>query len=283
MRGRAIGVVAALAVVLSAAFASTASARECRDVPFDFVVGPGYDGHVPAGQVFPIFFYPDDDAGSSIRDLVVTIGETRYPVASPGEDQVVEATAPAATGPFTIWFSWRQEGSPDGEVLECTDERGWDAVSVLADSTFGQKGTRVDGVWRVQLMPRGFSRKPFRVRWTMTPECDYGACDTVMVERGDGQYRLTAKRSVYTSEKVRTSTFCYARDGRRVPGGFASTYQHRFEVERGGFVKRTIAWRGTRILGVTTVRFIPTAQGRAAGCRALTNRYTIRGVRIGDR
>lgn len=282
MRGRMIGV-AALTMVLLAALVSAASARECRDVPFDFVMGPGYDGHVPAGEVFPIFLFPDEESAGSIRDLVVTIGETRYPVASPGEDQVIEAIAPAATGTFEIWFSYRLEGSPDGEVLECADETGWNAVAVPADSTFGTDGTRVDGVWRVQLMPRGFSVKPYRLRWKLTPECDYGACDTVLHERDGGRYRLKAKRSTYTSQKARTTTVCFARDGRRVPGGFVGTHQHRFEVERLGFIKRTLAHRGARILGVTTIRFTPTPKGRAAGCRAQTIRYTIRGVRIADR
>lgn len=263
MRGRLIGL-AVLTGALLAALAPVAGAREC---PRDRLKHLSIDGYVRVGESFEIeyrFVGPQH-----VRDLVVFVDGVEYPLSSDPSGPV-KFDAPLRTGRFPIRFEWRA-------ISKCRGHRAETAIAVPTSSTFGDRSPRVDGLWRVQLVPRRSSAPPIRLRWRMRPKCDYYACDTTVTGRGE-RYSMSAWRGRYVDNQ-RAGTFCYGPDGRAVRGGYTLRLQHYFWPERAAWINGTLAYHATRIRGETTVEYTLTRTGRAAGCRAFTIKYTLRGVR----
>jgi hypothetical protein len=263
---------------LLALVASVASARECPD---NWVNRLAVDGQVRAGRPFTIGYgvrRPD-----YVHELSVTVDGVTYPLTS-GEEESVEVRAPKATGVFDIVFRWRMGRSAEivDDELDCDGTASYGMFSVSRNAKFGaREGTRVDGLWRVQLTPRKVNVPKIRTRWRMRPKCDYYACDTVVTGRGE-RYDTAMWRDMYVGNANAGTAACYTRSGQAVQGGYRVGIQQLFSVAGDEWIDDTVATRADRIEGETTVDWELTRRGRAAGCRAATVVYTLRGVRVGN-
>lgn len=258
--------------------APAASARECPD---NWVNRLAVNDYVRAGQPFTIGY--GVRRPEYVHDLTVTVDGVTYPLAS-SEEESVKVRAPGATGVFDIVFRWRKGRSADtvDEQLDCDGIASYGMFSVPPNAKFGAtEGTRVDGLWRVQLTPRKVNVPKIRTRWQMRPKCDYYACDTIVTGRGE-RYDTSMWRDMYVDNVNGGLAACYTRSGRAVPGGYRVGVQQYFWVAGDEWIDDTIATRADRIQGETTVEFALTRRGRSAGCRALTIVYTLRGVRVGN-
>ncbi|MDO8187906.1 hypothetical protein Q5424_11360 [Conexibacter sp. JD483] len=262
-----VGLTVATAALL-ALLAPTASAREC---PGDWINRLVVNGQVKAGQPFTIGY--GIKRPQQVDDFTVTVDGVTYPLTA-GEEESVKVRAPRATGVFDISFAWR---TPD-----CDGSATWGAISVPRSAKFGAtEGTRVDGLWRVQMTPRKVNLPKIRVRWRMRPKCDYYACNTIVTGRGE-RYDTAMWRDMYVDNVNAGSAACYTRTGQEVPGGYHVGLQQMFWVAGDEWIGDTVATRANRIQGETTVEFELTRRGRFAGCRGQTIVYTLRGVRVGN-
>lgn len=266
MRRRLLGLVVTAGALLMA-LAPAAAARECRD---DLLERIWIDGYVVAGAPFEIHYGLAQPA--SVSDVVVTVDGVAYPLLGTEPDGVAKARAPQRTGRFEVAFTWRKAGE-----LTCEGRAVYVVTAVPPNSTFGDTDARVDGVWRVKLTSVYGSPRPIRLRWRMRPECDYGACSTRASGRGE-RFRLHFEEGDYIASQ-RLAGFCYRPDGRTVRGGYVIHVRHVFRVEREAMIDDTLAYRAARIGGESTVEWVLTRTGRAAGCQGDYGRYRLSGVR----
>lgn len=190
--------------------APAASARECPD---NWVNRLAVNDYVRAGQPFTIGY--GVRRPEYVHDLTVTVDGVTYPLAS-SEEESVKVRAPGATGVFDIVFRWRKGRSADtvDEQLDCDGIASYGMFSVPPNAKFGAtEGTRVDGLWRVQLTPRKVNVPKIRTRWQMRPKCDYYACDTIVTGRGE-RYDTSMWRDMYVDNVNGGLAACYTRSGR---------------------------------------------------------------------
>jgi hypothetical protein len=138
---------------------------------------------------------------------------------------------------------------------------------------------RVEGRWRVVYTP--LQGQEQRATWTVTPDCDIGACGFTIKSTGGAAHHFLYDRAIkdWTGNDRQTST-CADQDTGEVSAKRGYRIRSQINLTPIRVVRTRRATYVTEMFGDRRERFDVTAEGEAAGCFSQTSQDGVRAVRI---